>query len=313
MNLDEGRHVLVIGSAGIDIKGRPAQDVIKGASIAGLIRSSVGGVARNIAENLARLEVPTVLLSAVGDDPDGEHVLRHSQEAGIDVSQVKIVPHKRTGRYMAILTTDGQLDLAINDFEIGSEIDAPYLAQQESLFANAAMIVLDANPDQDALRTVFKFARRYKTPVCADPTTPSLARRLRPYLNRIMMMTPNLQEAAALSEYPIDRTDVETALSVAQTLLEQGVRIAVVTLGMRGLAYASGFDRGLIPAIRTEIRDETGAGDALTAGVIFGLLHDVPLDEALRLGVSAASLTLRSPDTVARDLSQEMLYDQLVL
>jgi len=128
-----------------------------------------------------------------------------------------------------------------------------------------------------------------------------------------MMMTPNLMEAAVLWGRSSLTYTPETALSAAQYLLEHGVRIAVVTLGVHGLAYASGSDRGLIPAIRTEVVDETGAGDALTAGVIFGLLNEVPLDEALRLGVSAASLTLRSRETVVKELSQELLYDQLVI
>jgi pseudouridine kinase len=126
------------------------------------------------------------------------------------------------------------------------------------------------------------------------------------------MLTPNLKEAGALCGLSIARYDPETALDVAQFLLERGVKVAVVTLGRHGLAYASGSDRGLISAIRTNVQDETGAGDALTAGVIFGLLNEVPLDEALRLGVSAASLTLRSRETVVTDLSQELLYDQLV-
>jgi len=59
--------------------------------------------------------------------------------------------------------------------------------------------------------------------------------------------------------------------------------------------------------------DRTGAGDALTAGVVFGLLNDFPIDEAVRLGVSAATLTLQCKETVCPDLSLERLYDQLVI
>jgi pseudouridine kinase len=54
-------------------------------------------------------------------------------------------------------------------------------------------------------------------------------------------------------------------------------------------------------------------GDALTAGVVFGLLNDFPVDEAVRLGVSAAALTLQCKETVYPDLSLEILYDQLVI
>jgi pseudouridine kinase len=49
----------------------------------------------------------------------------------------------------------------------------------------------------------------------------------------------------------------------------------------------------------------------LTAGTIFGLLNDLPIDQAVRLGLSAAALTLQSRETVHPDLSLEHLYDQL--
>jgi pseudouridine kinase len=51
----------------------------------------------------------------------------------------------------------------------------------------------------------------------------------------------------------------------------------------------------------------------MTAAVIFALLNDVPVDEAVRLGTSAASLTLRYPGTVVPELSLEKLYDELVI
>jgi pseudouridine kinase len=70
---------------------------------------------------------------------------------------------------------------------------------------------------------------------------------------------------------------------------------------------------GNLPAIRTEIVDPTGGGDALTAAVLFGLLNDVPLDDAIRIGVSAATLTLRYPGAVVPDLTLEKLYDELVI
>jgi pseudouridine kinase len=78
-----------------------------------------------------------------------------------------------------------------------------------------------------------------------------------------------------------------------------------------GVAYASPEVSGLVPAVQTVILDPTGAGDALTAAVIFALLNEIPLDEAVKLGASAAALTLRTPGSVVPDLSLELLYDQL--
>jgi pseudouridine kinase len=92
-----------------------------------------------------------------------------------------------------------------------------------------------------------------------------------------------------------------------------GVDIAIITLAEKGLCYATPEVGGYIPAIRSEGVDRTGAGDALTAGVVFGLLNDFPIDEAVRLGVSAATLTLQCKETVCPDLGLERLYDQLVI
>jgi pseudouridine kinase len=78
-----------------------------------------------------------------------------------------------------------------------------------------------------------------------------------------------------------------------------------------GVVYASDDGSGHIPAVQTEILDPTGAGDALTSTVIFALLNDIPFDEAVRLGLSAAALTLRSQGTTCKNLSLELLYDQL--
>jgi pseudouridine kinase len=311
-SVDNG-HVLVVGSAGIDVKGRPDYALAKGASVPGRIRSSVGGVARNIAENLARLEIPAVLLSAVGDDSPGARVLEECHDAGVDTSHVSVIPGERTGHYMATLRLDGELDTAINDYTIARHLTPDYLRHHSALFENAVMAIIDANLEDQSLVELFRLAAQHHVPVCADPTTTALASRLRPFLNQIYMVTANLKEAGILCAQPVMNPDRDTALNTAQHLLERGVRIAVVTLGVHGLAYASGSDRGLIPAIRTEVLDETGAGNALTAGIVFGLLNEVPLDEALRLGVSAASLTLRSRETVVKNLSQELLYDQLII
>ena len=89
--------------------------------------------------------------------------------------------------------------------------------------------------------------------------------------------------------------------------------MVVIALAAFGVCYATSETSGYIPAIRTEILDPTGAGDALTATVLFALLNDMPIDDAVRLGVSAASLTLRYPGSVVPDLSLEKLYDHLVI
>ena len=85
-------HILVIGAASVDVKGRAQKALQSGTSVPGEVTVSFGGVGRNVAENLARLGQPTILLSAVGRDPFGAQILERTATAGVDVSRVIIHP-----------------------------------------------------------------------------------------------------------------------------------------------------------------------------------------------------------------------------
>jgi pseudouridine kinase len=305
-------HLLIIGAASMDTKGRAARPIQAGTSTPGAIRVSVGGVGRNIAENLARLGERVVLLSAVGDDGSGRRILHQAAESGIDMRHVVVDPGGRTAAYVAIRDETGTPILSIDDMGINRRLITPqYVYRRRRLFRDAQMVILDANLSPAGLRTIFRLARQYQVPVCADPTTASLAPRLEPYLPHLTLVTPNAAEAEALCGVQV--TNRESALVAAQMLVTMGVQIAIVTLGATGLVYATSRESGHVPAIECEILDLTGAGDALTAAVIFGLLNDVSVDEAVRLGTSAAALTLGCRETVCPSLSLERLYDQLVI
>jgi pseudouridine kinase len=304
--------ILVIGASSLDVKGRTLEPLVLRTPNQGHIRSSRGGVARNIAENLARLSVPTILLTAVGDDGAGRRLLAQTGQSGVDVSHALVDPVGRTGSYVAILDHRGALDVAIYDILISEQITPRYLNNRRRLFRDAALIAIDANLPLPTLKTIFRLARKYQLPVCADPTSTNLAPRLRPYLQQLHICTPNQNEAQALlGGEPIEGRD--EAINAAKQLVAQGVEIAVVTLSEMGVCYATSSESGHVPALDIDVVDLTGAGDALSAATIFGLLEHMPVHEAIRLGVSAAALTLQSRETVCQELSLEKLYDQLVI
>lgn len=311
--MDTDGPVLVIGAAGIDIKARPHEPLRMKRSNVGVVRNSVGGVARNIAENLARLEVPTILLSAVGQDQPGDRLLAHTEQAGVDTRHVLRLPDTNTGSYVAVLDPTGRLAVAVSEYDIVEAISPRYVQQHRGLLAEAALVVIDANLSSKTLASVFHWAKQYEVPVCADPTSHALATKLLKYLPDLYMIAPDAAEAAVLCEKDEPPATSEAAIQTAQSLVSRGARVAIVTLAEQGLAYADGSRAGHIPALRTHVIDTTGAGDALTAAVIFGLRNEMPLDEAVRLGVSAAALTLRTRETVAKDLSLDRLYDELVV
>jgi pseudouridine kinase len=307
------RPVLVLGAAGIDMIGRLNDEIIMGTSNPARINAHFGGTARNIAENLALLGQPVTFLSIVGEDDRGDQLLDKLAASGVNTANVGRSALHPTGAYMGIVNNAGELQVALDDMEIISEITSPYIRQCENLFKEASLLFIDMNLPKKTLRTVMSLARKSKIPVCADPTSKILAEKLKPYLNRLQLITPNSTEAALLSGLSIDTTRQEEAILAAKKLVSDGVEIVIVAMAEFGVCYATSETNGQIPAIRTAIIDPTGAGDALTATFIFALLNDIPIDDAIRLGVSAASLTLAHPGAVIPDLSLEKLYDHLLI
>jgi pseudouridine kinase len=313
LNTPRDGPVLVIGAAGLDVVGHVKSELLPGISNPAYIRTTFGGVARNVAENLARLGQPVILVSAVGEDASGDQLLAEANEAGVNVERVLRTPQHPTGSYLAAVDLAGKLLFALDDMRAITTISPGYLRQQADLFRQASLLFVDANLPKDSLRAAMSLAHQARLPVCADPTSPALAERLRPYLARLYLTTPNFLEAAVFCLEPLKTEGRRQGRQAAKNLVMQGVQVAIVTLGELGLCYATSETSGYIPAIQTEVLDPTGAGDALTATVIFALLNDIPLDDAVRLAASAASLTLRTRGAVAPDLSLERLYDQLVI
>jgi pseudouridine kinase len=303
--------ILVIGSAGLDIIGRADGDLHRGTSNPGRLRFSLGGVARNVAENLARLGSDVALITAVGDDPQGEQLLAQARQVGINVDACLTVPGEHTGAYLAVLDEQGSKHLALDDMRVIESITPQHIRSCRSLFGEASAVFIDANLAIATIGAVASAAERARVPLIADPTSVSLATRLSPHLGTLYMIMPNEAEASMLCPHPVAHADREQALDAARHLVSQGVDVAVVTMAEFGVAYATAQTSGHIPAVKTEILDPTGAGDALTAAIIFALQNSIPIDEAVRLGASAAALTLRTTGSVLPDLSIERLYDEL--
>jgi pseudouridine kinase len=310
-SLHPDRPVIAIGSCGLDIVGRATEAIHPGTSNPAVLRMSPGGVARNVAENLARLGTEVYLLSAVGEDAEGRLILTLAREAGINVERVLTVPDARTGAYLAVLDELGNLRLAMDDMRIVESVSPEHLRSCRELLAEASIIFLDGNLAPRSLALAVRLAKQAGVPVAADPTSVSLAPRFASLLDDLWMLMPNEAEAGVLMPASGAQTDRVRGLEAARQLVARGVEAAVVSLAEFGVAYASTDVSGLVPAVQTEIVDPTGAGDALTAAVLFARLNDIPLDEAVRLGASAAALTLRTPGSVVPGLSLEQLYDQL--
>lgn len=308
-----GEHdMLVIGTAALDIKVRARALAIEPElSNPATIELSFGGVARNIAENLARLGADVSLITAVGVDEAGTQILQQLRDVGINTEAVIVAAGRNTGAFVGIYQLDRRLRVAFDDMQITRLITPGYLNQRRRLFRDADVICIDANLSARTLETLFRLAREYEVPVCADPTTPLLAPRLHPFLPELAALTANRAEAEALLGVRV--RDEDDVLQGARRLAQLGVGLVVITQGAAGLSYATSDESGRLPAISADVVDPTGAGDALAAAVAYGLAEQLPPAEIVRLGLAAAAQTIICKETVCPTISLEVLYERLVV
>ena len=231
----EADSVVVVGGAVLDAKMRIAVTPVIGSSNPGTSTSTVGGVGRNIAENLARLGSPTVLVAAVGDDLAGRTVVARTEAAGVECRHVVTSVHP-TGTYAAVLDDGGDLLVAVADMRATDELTVADLEVVPTLLANADALVVDANVSATVIRWLLSAAAEAGIPGIFEPVSVAKATEAAPVLDgtvRVHTVTPNVAELAALVGAPVE-DDVEGVVAAAGVLHDRGVEHVWVSRGTSG-------------------------------------------------------------------------------
>ena len=299
--------ILVAGGANLDRIAKGFGPIAMATSNPVHLRESFGGVARNVAENLARMGLPVRLLTAVGDDGPGTALLRQARDLGIDTGASLVVPGAATGTYTAILQPDGEMVLAMSDMAVMAQFTPELLGGRRSLWAGTRMRVLDLNLPLDVVSGLMQDSRQKGATLVAVAVSEPKMDRLPAALQGLSVLILNAGELAARVARPLPDRDAVAA--AALEVLAQGLEGIIVTLGGEGVVCC-GADRKPrhLKALKAKVVDVTGAGDAFSSGVVAGLFsqpHD--LLRACRIGQRLAVLTLGSRSGVAPSLSPAFL------
>lgn len=302
------RYLAVIGGSNMDICARSNGILTEADSTPGQIQCSPGGVARNVAENLSRLGHVTHLVSAVGDDVFGQHLLQATRAAGVDVSAVTVFSSQRTATYLSLHGADGEMAVAVNDMALLECLTPEVLRDHLDVFDSAACTVLDCNLTPVALEWLMLHVPM--SAVFVDGVSATKCLRIVPWLGRIHTLKINRLEAQALSGLPV--LSVPQACLAAAHLHQLGVAHVLVSLGELGVCWCDvqgvTGHRSVEPV---KMVNATGAGDALLAGLVHAFIADMPISQAVEFAMACAEFTLSSPFANHPLLSVTAIQQQL--
>jgi pseudouridine kinase len=297
------RSVVCLGGANVDRKLRVAAPMRPGSSNPATARETFGGVARNVAENLARCGVPVQLLTAVGQDAAGRALLDGAAHAGIDVHAVQSIDGALTGSYTAVLDSDGSLFVALAHMDLCEQLTPDWLAQHADACRGAALVVADLNlPAATLAVLVTAAAEAAAPPLVLVAVSEAKMARLPQRLHGVRLLVLNRGELAAWA-------DTDTLADGVARLRTAGVRDVVVTLGEAGLCHTTAAGELVClaaPSVPPEaVVDVTGAGDALAAGLCHGLWAGAVAEQGWSRtcahALGRAALTVQSAETVVPD------------
>jgi len=234
-----------------------------------------------------------------------------------------------TGIYLGILDEKGEMEVAVSDMQILEEISLEYLRSKAYLIKESKIVVADTNIPEQSIEYVVDLCNKVKVPLLIEPVSVEKAKKLRKILDGsgrwiIDYITPSRDELESILGSEIgDDQDIDL-IKATEELKYRGVKNVIVTLGKRGvyISYgrADGSSEGeqdkpgkgkFMEPYRGEVVDVTGAGDALVAGLVYGIYKGYSMEVAARFGLGAAALTISTKEAVRRDLREGLLRSRI--
>lgn len=292
--------MVVVGNVFVDYKGFPDNKYIPAGRNSGWVEVVHGGVGRNVAEDIANVELRPRFVSMVDDTDEGEGVLRRLQKHKIDTRFVAAVPGGM-GKWLAIHDATGDIVASISQRPAMEAMLTLLDAHGDEIFADADSIVIEIDMDAEIVKRVFQFAEKYRKPVYALVANMSIAAQRRDFLQSVDCFVCNAQEAGILfaDDYMQSMAPEELVEALSERVRSARIPSIIVTMGSRGAVYASvKGERGHCAARPVHVRDTSGAGDAFCAGVAIGLTYGKSLREAADIGARLASSVITVTENV---------------
>ncbi len=258
-----------------------------------------GGDAANVATAAAKLGMNSGILACIGEDEEGDFLLKALHEQKVDTDHVQRTAAQRTGMVTAAVREDGQRNLYTYR---GANTRRFFTPRFEEALANTDILHISDPLPGEAAKLADLLKKVMPEVFSLDPGAITAARgldELAPLLQKSTICFVNEIELRLLT----GSDDLEAAIT---KLSACSPGIVVVKQGANGCLIAASRERIHVPAFAITPVDATGAGDAFDAGFLYSYNKGVPLADAGRFACAVGALSTRS---LGAQSAQPSLYE----
>ncbi len=291
--------IVVFGAAFVDIKGYPMAQYIPGGRNVGRVVQVHGGVSRNVAEDIANVELRPTFVGLVDETGIGTDVIEKLKRHKVNTSYIRRTPDG-LGTWLAVFDNAGDVTASISKRPDLSPIGDILAEKGDEIISLSDAAVVEIDMDSDVLSPIFDLCEKYKKPVFAVVSNMGIAVERRDLIKRTACFVCNIQEAGMMFSTSMERmTPEEVRREVSEKAALARIPRMVVTMGAQGAVWCDTEGRsGLCPAVKVDVIDTTGAGDSFFAGVAIGLTYGKDLPGACGIGARLAASVIATGENV---------------
>jgi len=302
--LRKEEYLTCVGGANLDYTFKLNDEMVLGTSNPVQSSVSYGGVIRNIAENLARLNHKVLLMSLVGDDPAGTSLLKDNKKL-MDVFATEKLLHERTGTYYSVIGKDGNMNIGYADMSINLRMNRTWILEHKRHLNLGSWIIADTNITKEGLEALVEFAKLENKKLAIIGVSGPKMKNMPNDLAGVEIVICNLDESQSYFHSKLTNPE-----DFCNSWLTKGLNQIIVTSGKNGCFYGNNNflkHQKILNVPDNLVVDVTGAGDAFSAMVIHGLVSGETIEKSVKLGVISSSLTIQSNHSVNQNLSINLI------
>lgn len=288
MSLTEVYDVISIGAVLIDMIAQvdefPEKD---GEAFVREFQMLPGGAAANVAVLCSRLGLKTAFSGKIGNDYFGTMLRDDLQKEGVHIDDTLIVS-EQTHTGSCYICVDKSGERIILAYSGAADTITPEELPVE-FFSKAKWVSLSDLRNVSAIEALLESEVEINfalSPGALIAQNPSRAFRLAQHANLLVASQREFGQIFRCAEEEIS----EVASNFAR---EKKGRIIAVTKGKEGAMLFSYKERLTIPSFNVQVRDTTGAGDAFTAGMLYGLIRQRALKEVGRIAAACSAICIQ--------------------